>query len=50
MFYLADEMFSQRNKTVTIHIGKPIPYEELNDSRSDQEWADRIKDIVYAMA
>jgi putative hemolysin len=50
MFYLADEMFSQRNKTVTIHIGKPIPYEELNDTRSDQEWADRIKDIVYAMA
>lgn len=50
MFYLADEMFAQRNKTVTIHIGKPIPYEELNDGRSEQAWADHIKEIVYAMA
>jgi putative hemolysin len=50
MFYLADEMFAQRNKAVTIHIGKPVPYKELNDGRSEQEWADHIKEIVYAMA
>ena len=50
MFYLADEMFAQRNKKVTIHIGKPIPYEELSQGKTEQEWAETVKERVYAMA
>lgn len=50
MFYLADEMFGQKNKKVTIHIGKPIPYTHFDNSKSEQEWADEVKRIVYALA
>jgi len=50
MFYLADEMFAQRNKKVTIRIGKAIPYQELNNGKTEQEWAETVKETVYAMA
>lgn len=48
--YLADEMFAQRGKKVTIVIGKPIPYTHFDSSRTEQEWAEKVKEIVYAMA
>lgn len=50
MFYLADEMFAQRGKKVTIVIGKPISYTHFDSSRTEQEWAEKVKEIVYAMA
>ncbi len=49
MFYLADEMFGQRNKKVTVHIGKPISYEYFDASKSDKYWADEVKKKVYAI-
>ena len=50
MFYLPDEMFAQRNKTVTICVGKPIPYTGFDDSRSEKEWAEAVKQTVYNLA
>ncbi|MCY1367259.1 hypothetical protein D9M69_541870 [compost metagenome] len=50
MFYLADEMFAQRNKKVTIRIGKPVSYQELDSRKTEQEWAETVKEVVYAMA
>jgi len=50
MFYLADEMFSQRGKKVVIHIGKPISYQYFDQSKSESEWAAEVKEIVYQMA
>ncbi len=50
MFYLADEMFAQRGKKVTIHIGKPIPNAVLDNSKTEQQWAEYVKEMVYAMA
>ncbi len=50
MFYLADEMFAQRNKKVTIRIGKPVSFEELDNRKTEQQWAETLKEIVYAMA
>jgi putative hemolysin len=49
MFYLADEMFSQRGKKVTIHVGKPISYEYFDKSKSETQWAEWVKQIVYHM-
>ncbi len=50
MFYLADEMFAQRDKSVTITVGKPIPFESLDSSKTEQQWAEYIKETVYALA
>lgn len=50
MFYLADEMFAQKGKKVTIHVGKPISYRYFDRSRNDNYWAEEVKEKVYAMA
>ncbi|SKB45378.1 Putative hemolysin [Parapedobacter luteus] len=50
MFYLADEMFAQRNKKVTICIGKPISYTYFDSSKSEKEWAADVKRTVYNLA
>lgn len=50
MFYLADEMFGQKGKKVTIHVGKPISYRYFNRSKNDNYWAEEVKEKVYAMA
>ncbi|SEK76135.1 Putative hemolysin [Parapedobacter koreensis] len=50
MFYLADEMFAQRNKKVTIRIGKPISYTYFDGAKSEKEWAAEVKRTVYNLA
>ncbi len=47
LIYLPDEMFSSKNKTFTIHIGKPIPWQTFDKSKSQQEWAKTVKEEVY---
>lgn len=47
MFYLADELFKQRGKKITMVVGETIPYTLLDSSRTHQEWADYIKQVVY---
>lgn len=49
MLYLPDEMFKQKNKTIRITVGEPIPYGNLN-ARSAQDEADVIKQKVYELA
>jgi putative hemolysin len=46
---LPREMIKQRNSTVTITIGKPIPYQTFSPDRSPQEWAQMVKEIVYSL-
>jgi putative hemolysin len=50
MFYLADEMFAQKGKKIVIHVGKPIPYSFFDKSKSDKDWADYVKTLVYKLA
>jgi len=50
MFYLADEMFLQRGKKITIHIGKPISYKYFDGSKSERKWAEEVKRTVYNLA
>ena len=47
MLYLADEMLKNRHKTFTITIGKPIPWQTFDKSKTPLQWAQYVKDIVY---
>lgn len=49
MLYLAQELFKQKNKTIDIVFGEPILPTVLKDGKSDQEWADKIKETVYSL-
>ncbi len=49
MFYLANEFFKQRNKTLTIIFGKKIPYTVFDKRRKDYEWAQILKEHVYSL-
>lgn len=49
MFFLPDEMFRQKGKTITITFGKPIAWSNFNHSRTDQEWASLVKKHVYSL-
>jgi len=49
MFWLMDEMYKQRNKTITITFGRPIPYETFDKRRSPRDWAQELKRYVYEM-
>ncbi len=50
MLYLVDEMFKQKGKSITVHIGKPIPYTTFDKSKTPQEWAKWVKEQVYLMS
>ncbi len=50
MMYLADEMFKQRGREFTIKIGEPIKWETFDKSKSQTEWANWVKELVYKMA
>jgi len=49
MFYLPDEMFKQKGKTITLTFGKPIPYSVFDKSFSPVEWAQKVKEHVYKL-
>lgn len=49
MMYLADELFKQKGKHFTIKFGQPIPWQTFDKSKSQAEWAQWVKDIVYNM-
>ena len=49
MLFLVDEMYKNRNKTFTIKIGEPIPWQTFDRSRSDQEWAAYVREKVYQL-
>lgn len=47
MLYLADELFKQKDKTFTVKVGKPIPYETFTKEKSETEWAEWLKEVTY---
>ena len=50
MAFLADEFFKQRNKTLTIVFGKPIPYQTFDSRHTDVEWAEMLRCFSYNLA
>ena len=49
MLYLSDEIFKQKNKTINIVFGKPIPYSKFDKTNSDQKWAEFVKQQAYSL-
>lgn len=47
MLYLPDEMFKKKHHTFPIHIGKPIPWETFDKTRTFKEWARWVEEKVY---
>ena len=47
IIWLADEMYKNRHKTFKITIGKPIPWQTFDKSRSHSAWAAFVRDLVY---
>lgn len=49
MLYLADEMFRQKDKEITLVFGKTIPWETFNKSMSHLGWAGWVKSKTYEL-
>lgn len=49
MLFLVDEMFRNKHKTFTVKIGKPIPWQTFDKSRTPAEWAAYVQDKVYEL-
>ena len=49
MIYLVDEMYKNVHKTFKVTIGKPIPWQTFDKSRTPAEWAQYVQDIVYKL-
>lgn len=49
MAYLVDEMYKQCGKTITLVIGKPIPYGIFDKRYKDIEWAAKLREHVYKL-
>lgn len=50
MAFLPDELFKQRNKSMTITFGKPIDIATLDNSRTDAQWAEQLRCFSYTLA
>ncbi len=49
MIFLADEMYKNVHKSFQIKIGKPIPWQTFDKSKSPQEWAQFVREQVYSL-
>ncbi len=47
MFFLPDETYKHRNKDVSIYFGKPIPYATFNKTKTQKQWAEHVKNLIY---
>ena len=50
MLFLVDEMFRNVGKNFRIVIGKPIPWQTFDQSRTPAEWAQYVENKVYEQA
>ena len=49
MFYLVDEMYKQRGKTLTFTFGEEISWETFTKDKPAEFWSERVKQHVYAL-
>lgn len=47
MAFLPSEFFKQRNKTLTIVFGKPIPWQIFDGRYTDAQWAEKLRCFSY---
>ncbi len=49
MFYLVDETYNHKNKTIAIKFGDPISYQVFTRQKRPAEWAKWVKQKVYEL-
>lgn len=49
MLFLANEMYKNAHKTFRVSIGKPIPWQTFDKSKTPAQWAQYVQDIVYTL-
>ena len=49
MLFLVDEMYKNVHKTFRVSIGKPIPWQTFDKSKSPKEWAQYVRAEVYKL-
>ena len=50
MLFLVDEMYKNTGKTFHVKIGKPIPWQTFDQTKSPMEWAEFVENEVYKIA
>ncbi len=50
MFFLADEMYKQKGKTLTFIVGEPISWKIFTPEHRDEYWSEKVKRHVYALS
>jgi putative hemolysin len=49
MFYLVDEMYKQKGKTLTFTFGEPISWTTFTKDKPAEYWSQRVKEHTYAL-
>lgn len=49
MLYLVDELFRNRDNVFIARFGAPIPWQTFTKEKSEAQWAEYVKDIVYKL-
>lgn len=49
MIFLVDEMYRNVHKTFRVSIGKPIPWQTFDKSKTPMEWAKFVENEVYKL-
>lgn len=49
MLFLVDEMYKNVHKSFRVAIGKPIPWQTFDKSKTAMEWAKYVQDEVYRL-
>lgn len=49
MLFLVDEMYKNVHRSFRVAIGKPIPWQTFDKSKTAMEWAKYVQDMVYRL-
>jgi len=49
MLYLVDEMYKNAHKTFRVAIGKPIPWQTFDKTKTPAQWAQWVQDKAYEL-
>jgi 1-acyl-sn-glycerol-3-phosphate acyltransferase len=49
MFFLVDEMYKQKGKTITFTFGEPISWKTFTSDKTSDYWSGKVKEHVYAL-
>ena len=49
MLFLVDEMFKNTGNTFPVKIGKPIPWQTFDKTKTPAQWAEEVSSLVYSL-